>query len=82
MSEVGEFSECLIRNDKAYRIVKRAWFEAHKHNREACLHDEFGKPALLTKFAYYGLQFVDEQRKRMKLRTFDAEKNKWIAAKW
>lgn len=59
-------------NDKQYEMLKRAYIEATKEKKEQ--FELQGQP-VLTKFAKYWLEFLENQRQRTGQRIYDPSKH-------
>ena len=77
LSKYPEYIQILVRDDKIYLKLKKEYIAASRKGFERESFD-FGKQEILTAFAKYLLQFVDDIRTKAKLRTYSAEKSKWI----
>ena len=73
MAEEMEFINIL--DNKFYKKLKLAYAEAEKKHIKVFVVD--GKE-LVTGYAKYLLEYLDDLRKKRKLKTFDEVKRKWV----
>jgi rubrerythrin len=59
-------------NDKQYRMLKRSYLNAINEGRETLdIVDQNGQPAILTKFAKYWLEAIENNRQTKGLNIYD-----------
>jgi ribosomal protein L37AE/L43A len=65
----------LLMNEKTYRTIKRSYLKALALKKDTLdILDENGKPAILTAYAKYLLQYTEDKRKAMRLPIYEPSK--------
>lgn len=74
--EDEKMNDLLNVNEKTYRIIKRSYLKAVKWGKDTLdILDEQGKPAILTAYAKYMIEYIEGQRKAKGLPIYDPSIN-------
>lgn len=68
---VPEFVQCLVKDDKAYRLLKKMYLEAEAKGEKMFMNNQ-----LNTKFTKYAFEYADGERRRLMKKVYDGKK--WV----